>query len=90
MQLASALQAAAPAVGSAPPGVSFLTTIIGWVTFLVGLLLMGGFVAGVGMTGVKALRHGQMEGGTGPLICLVAGVFLTAASAIFGVIGITT
>lgn len=84
------LVAAAPAIGQAPPGTSNLITILGWVSFLVGLALMGAFAVSMGKAGFSALRHGQFEGGSGAVICLVAGVFLAASGAIFGALGIGT
>lgn len=78
-----------PAVGSAPPGTGNLQLIIGWVAFLMGAALLGGFMAAMGKSGLSALRHGQFEGGAAAVGCLVCGVFLTAAGAIFGALGIT-
>lgn len=83
------MEAAAPAVGSAPPGTGQLATIVAWVSFLAGVALIGAFVAAMGKAGFSALRHGQFEGGAGAVMCLVAGVFLTASGAIFGALGIT-
>lgn len=77
------------AVGTRPPGTDKLTTILNWVAFLVGVALIGGFFAATGKAGVSAIRHGQMEGGMGPVVALVAGVFLTAGSALFAVLGIS-
>lgn len=82
--------AAVPAVGVRPPGTGNLTTIVGWVTFLAGVALIVAFCASMGKSGLSALRHGQFEGGSGAVIALVAGVFLSASGAIFGVLGITT
>lgn len=78
----------APAIGQAPPGVGDLTTILGWVSFLVGMALMAAFCISMGKAGFSALRHGQFEGGAGAAITLVAGVFLAASGAIFGALGI--
>lgn len=78
------------AVGTRPPGTGKLTTILGWVSFLVGVALIGAFFAGTGKAGMSALRHGQVDGAMGPVIALIAGVFLTAGSALFGVLGITS
>lgn len=82
--------AAVPAVGIRPPGTGNLTTIVGWVTFLAGLALIAAFCAAMGKAGLSALRHGQFEGGAGAALTLVAGVFLTASSAIFAALGITS
>lgn len=78
------------AVGTRPPGTQKLTTILGWVAFLCGVALIGGFYASTGKAGVSAIRHGQVDGAMGPVIALVAGVFLTAGGALFGVLGITS
>ncbi len=90
MKVLSAISAAAPAVGSAPPGTTNLATIVSWVAFLVGVALIGAFMAMMGKAGMSALRHGQFEGGAGAAMCLVAGVFLTAAGPIFAALGIAT
>ncbi len=90
MKALAARAAAAPAVGTAPPGTGQLATIIAWVTFLAGIALIAAFVVSMGKAGLSALRHGQFEGGSGAAITLVAGVFLTASGAIFGALGITT
>jgi len=84
----AAVPAVVPAVGTAPPGTGQLATIVAWVTFLAGVCLIGAFVASMGKAGLSALRHGQFEGGAGAALTLVAGVFLTAAGAIFGALGI--
>lgn len=85
----SQLVSIVPAVGTAPPGTGQLTVIIAWVSFLVGVALLGGFCASMGKSGLSAIRHGQFEGGMGAVACLVCGVFLTAAGPIFGALGIT-
>lgn len=72
-----------------PPGTSQLTTIIAWVTGLVGVALFVGFLIAMGKTGLGALRHGHWEGGSAAAICLVCAVFLGAATAIFGALGVT-
>lgn len=89
MSTLSALAVAVPAVGVRPPGTGNLTTIVGWVTFIAGVALIAAFCAAMGKAGLSALRHGQFEGGAGAALTLVAGVFLTAAGAIFGALGIT-
>jgi hypothetical protein len=78
-----------PLVGTRPPGIGQLTTIVGWVTFLVGVALIVAFIVSLGRGGFSALRHGQYEGGTGPLVALICGVFLSASGALFGALGIT-
>ena len=85
----SAVPAVAPAIGTAPPGMGQITTILGWVAFFVGVALIGAFMVSLGGTGMKALRHGQFEGGMGAVVCLVCGVALGATGAIFGALGIS-
>lgn len=82
------VSAVAPAAGSLPPGTGKLSTLTSWVTGLVGLALFIGFLASLGMTGIKALSHGHFSGGMGAVVCLVCAVFLGAASLIFGALGI--
>jgi len=77
-------------VGQLPPGTEQISTILAWVFGLVGLLLLGGFAAAMGKTGLAALRHGQFEGGMGAVACLVCAVMLGAASAIFATLGIAS
>ena len=78
------------AAGQLPPGTGQLSIILAWVTGICGLLLMGGFVASMGKTGMASLRHGSFEGGMGAVVCLVCAVFLGAASAIFAALGISS
>lgn len=73
-----------------PPGTEKLALLVTWTTGLVGLALFVAFLAMMGKTGLSALRHGQFEGGMGAVIVLVCSVFLGAASAIFGALGIAT
>lgn len=72
-----------------PPGTQKLSLITTWVTGLVGLGLFIAFCLLMGKTGFEALRHGRFEGGMGAAICLVCAVFLGAASAIFGALGVS-
>lgn len=71
-----------------PPGTEKLTMLVTWATGLVGLALFVAFLLMMGKTGLSALRHGHFEGGMGAVIVLVCAVFLGAASAIFGALGI--
>lgn len=83
-------QSAAPVIPMVlPPGTSKLTVLTTWVTGLVGFGLFIAFCLMMGKTGFAALRHGHFEGGMGAAVVLVAAVFLGAASAIFGALGIT-
>lgn len=80
--------AAVTPVAALPPGTGKLTMLTTWVTGLVGLGLFIAFCLMMGKTGFDALRHGRFEGGMGAAVVLVAAVFLGAASAIFGALGI--
>lgn len=71
-----------------PPGTQKLSLLVTWITGLVGLALFVAFCLMMGKTGLAALRHGNFEGGMGAAIVLVCAVFLGAASAIFGALGI--
>lgn len=71
-----------------PPGTQKLSLLGTWVTGLVGFALFVAFCLMMGKTGLSALRHGHFEGGMGAAVVLVAAVFLGAASAIFGALGI--
>ncbi|GAB2864574.1 hypothetical protein [Nocardioides pacificus] len=71
-----------------PPGTEKLALLVGWTTSLVGVALFIAFCVMMGKTGLSALRHGQFEGGMGAAVVLVAAVFLGAAGAIFGALGI--
>lgn len=73
-----------------PPGTEKLATLVTWTTGLVGLALFVAFLLMMGKTGLSALRHGHFEGGMGAVVVLVCAVFLGAASAIFGALGIAT
>ncbi len=88
--LATGRIVALSAASSLPPGMGGLTTIAAWVTGLSGFVLFLAFLGSMGKTGVKALAHGQFEGGTSQLVILFCAVGLGAAAAIFGALGLTT
>lgn len=77
-----------PMAPSLPPGTDKLTTVVGWVTGLTGLVLFICFLLMMGKTGLEALRHGRFEGGMGAGIVIICAIFLGAASAIFAALGI--
>lgn len=85
-----AVGALVPSVGSAPPGLGQLATVVSWVTWGVGLALFVGFLVALGKAGLGALRHGHYEGSMAATVCLVCACVLGAAGTIFSVFGVTT
>lgn len=74
-----------PITPTAPPGMDWLTKVIGWIAFVAGLACAVGFIIGATRLAISA-RGGEYEGGKGMIAALIAFGLIGAVSTIFGAV----